>query len=418
MSISFSSSSKAQHGTKRFIDLATLPADVAEALKEFDEDGDGDVTLDEVRLGALALRETKKKNKNLSWIILGLLLGMIVIVGSLSGIMHQQFQKNKDTVVDPTTGNLMVNAANSLNNPEDPSSRVEVSTKSHGTSFHEDGTIVDEQGDTVSCVSSPKIVDLFLASAEGTPVNLGVNDGASFAVHHLNGAADSSSSLGKGGSEWTNTYTRIGDTKFFPSKECAAVRPECTAIPEGGSGRHRALSDAELLSHHQRLKHHVIALSFGGGASRHQTRDNRRLAPAADDVVEEGENTCAMYASKLVKGKDEKDMDAMYNHLKEYQNVDFTIIDKNNATVSYRNIIYIYIIHVYTNAHNVNTRDINSFFGSFHVRYFISFQVGVIGACSPTIVGSIVLQKNKDGDGVEKEGMKARIVWNEVTEHI
>ena len=40
MSISFSSSSKAQHGTKRFIDLATLPADVAEALKEFDEDGE------------------------------------------------------------------------------------------------------------------------------------------------------------------------------------------------------------------------------------------------------------------------------------------------------------------------------------------------------------------------------------------
>merc|ERR1719162_662068 len=148
---------------------------------------------------------------------------------------------------------MVNNAAHSLQTPEAPSSRVEVSTKSHGTSFHEDDTIVDEQGDTVSCVSSPKIVELFLASAAGTPVTLGVQDGASFAVHHLNGAADASSSLGQGGSEWTNTYTRIGETKFFPSEECAAVRPECTAIPPeggGGGGRHRALSEAELLSHH------------------------------------------------------------------------------------------------------------------------------------------------------------------------
>lgn len=181
--------------------LSELSPPVAEVLSVFDTDGDGNVCGREIREGAALLRETKKENKNLK---MGMAVGAVatvVAVGSLSGILHVQLQKNKDTEIQPRTGNLMVKPTSDAN------AAIEVSTKSHGVSVI--GWEAISENDTLTCVSSGDLKDLFESSAFGTPTQYIMEGTSGLDIVSLGSSAS-----------WNADNVSIGEHTFVPMAEC------------------------------------------------------------------------------------------------------------------------------------------------------------------------------------------------------
>ena len=96
-------------------DLATFDPKLKEVLVKFDYDGDGFVSKDEVAKGAdLYVKEqkiTKKQRKQMHWLF-ATIIGLFLLSGGLAvGLSLKTVHKidaTKDTLVDPSSGKMMV----------------------------------------------------------------------------------------------------------------------------------------------------------------------------------------------------------------------------------------------------------------------------------------------------------------------
>jgi hypothetical protein len=134
-----------------------------EALKRFDGNGDGKLTVEELRIASDLVRDVKRGRKYTMYALVAVFILSALITGSLSLAVFLIFSSMKDTSVDTTTGTMMVK--------DQPS--MEVNVKSHGATFSPDAVMFDEEsGMEKHCYDSDKVSEMFKAVSSGSYVTM------------------------------------------------------------------------------------------------------------------------------------------------------------------------------------------------------------------------------------------------------
>jgi hypothetical protein len=133
------------------------------ALTKFDWNGDGELSVEELRIASDLLRDVKRGRKYTVYALVAVFILLALITGSLSLSVFLIFASMKDTSVDTTTGTMMVK--------DHPG--MEIGTKSHGAMFAPDAVMIDEEwGLEKRCYNSDKVKEMFKAVLGGTYVTL------------------------------------------------------------------------------------------------------------------------------------------------------------------------------------------------------------------------------------------------------
>jgi len=211
--------------SKKFT-LDELPPDTAEIMALFDFDGNGKVTLDEVRQGAQELKKSRKKNKIAVWAMIIQFLVYAALTAASCGVLYHFMNLMDDTTVD-TSGNLMVKDGSNSN--------VEVSVVSHGKTYTYEATTIDsETGKEKGCISTSRASEMFDHVVEGTTMKFVDEDLDSGEVRVL--------AVGTDSSLWNDTVIDLGGLQLIPDADCAAAL-------EGGDGN-RLLSVEDVYESH------------------------------------------------------------------------------------------------------------------------------------------------------------------------
>jgi hypothetical protein len=244
---------------KRF-SLNSLHPNIAEALKEFDFDGNGKVTVGEVQRGAELLKETKKKHKRAVWALIVQFVVYAALTAASCGVLYHFLFLMKDTAVDPSTGTLMVKSDDS--SAED----VEVSVKAHGTAFASNSKAVDsETGLEKECIDGATAVAMFVQATEGTPTRYVSEDPSTAALTVF--------PIGSEEASWTNETIDFGRLVFVPD-------PDCTSMYSGEDGSNNdgtrsLLSDENMYIDHDALRKLAISSIVGDASGNEQRRQLR-----------------------------------------------------------------------------------------------------------------------------------------------
>jgi len=217
----------------------------AKLLAELDKDGDGKISIEEVLEGIRAKQASDKGRKILAWSLGGAVTAFVIILAAFAGILHLQFQANKDTEL-ASSGTMMVKR------PE-ATLPVEVSMKAHGEIFTPSNSITDETGAERKCVSAGTARKMFESATKGTNAKFVETNSASGAVDVVN--MEGSGSCNADGSEpyaasWNNEEIKLGSMSLVPNVEC-------TAAGNTGSGR-RHLSQSDIMERHRELRDFVV----------------------------------------------------------------------------------------------------------------------------------------------------------------
>ena len=201
----FASVPKATIQQSRRFSLEKLPTNTAEILAAFDFDGNGKVTLDNVRQGAQELKKSKKAHKIAVWAMIIQFLVYATLSATSVGIIYHFMDIMDDTTVDPSTGNLMVKGGNN-----------EVSVISHGKAYTYEASAVDSKtGEEKGCISTSQAMEMFDLVVEGTGMKFIDEDQDSGDVRVL--------TIGANSSVWSDSMIDLGGMVLIPDVDCAAV---------------------------------------------------------------------------------------------------------------------------------------------------------------------------------------------------
>lgn len=255
-----------QHPKFRRFSLDTLPPQIANMLKEFDFDGDGKVTLEEVQKGVEILKKTKRKHKIALWAMVIQFLVYAILSALSCAVLYHYIYLMKDTTVDPVTGNMLVQEAGT-------NAEVEVSVKQHGTSFRFDHMALDPvTGDKIGCFIGEQVEAMFSTVSEGSI--------ASFVGENFVTGDYEVLPLNVNGASWTNSSVKIGDLILYPDLECTEKLYEINGV-----NRRRSLSVEELYDElhesHMAFRDAYIASYRNGGDAQGRRRMQMPLEPPA-----------------------------------------------------------------------------------------------------------------------------------------
>eukprot|EP00751_Fragilariopsis_kerguelensis_P012743 CAMPEP_0170761686 /NCGR_PEP_ID=MMETSP0733-20121128/2320_1 /TAXON_ID=186038 /ORGANISM="Fragilariopsis kerguelensis, Strain L26-C5" /LENGTH=358 /DNA_ID=CAMNT_0011101719 /DNA_START=187 /DNA_END=1263 /DNA_ORIENTATION=+ len=268
-------------------DLATCDPKLKEVLAQFDYDGNGFVSKDEVAQGAdLYVKEqkiTKKQKKQMHWLFativcLFLLSGGLAVGLSLNTV--HKIDANKDTLVNLSSGKMMVKdssaAASSSSSRRLLSSWTEIlsdmipSLSRHleddmdetstadviDVTIRADGsTYSPEVMDGTNCYSHEAVTAMFVSVATGVTSTLTETNQTTNAFHVLqlgtSNCPDSSI-------VWSEHGVQLGCVVMAPSRDCTNMARRDRHLSE--------LDDEDALhAHHRSLKEHVVNIIAGGG---------------------------------------------------------------------------------------------------------------------------------------------------------
>jgi len=128
------------------IRIAHLPVDVQAVIQKMEIDKDGDGTIDAYEVGTAFKKygETKKDNKNLRYLVVGLVLFSILLIFCVFGASITATRLSKDTSVDPVSGIMYQKGSNR------PIQTVPVEIRKEGVTINEMET---EQLDVLQKIS-------------------------------------------------------------------------------------------------------------------------------------------------------------------------------------------------------------------------------------------------------------------------
>jgi len=227
---------------KNMINITDFSESKAAIFAEFDVDGDGKLSPSEILQAALSKKQSDKERKYLIWAFGVLVFFFVAILAAFAGILHLQFQANKDTEL-ASSGIMMM---------KDTAVPVEVSVKAHGEIFSSDGTYVDvETGKSSICISATTAKDMFESVTFGTNAKLLSRDANSsnIAVYNLEGICNSDGSQPSTAS-WEDDAIVLGSIALVPSLDCTEI---VTSVTEEDGGR-RHLSESQMMDDHRALR--------------------------------------------------------------------------------------------------------------------------------------------------------------------
>jgi len=145
------------------INYTQLPKEVQDVLSVFDGDKSGTVDTAELALGAQLYSASKARNRKLTKVVIGLSLLILVIMAALTGLMFAVVEMSKETKAS-ADGTITVAGSNVTVKTDNPGFTTATSTKDAGT----DGrrrSLLSEDGSQ----SATTLVD-----ANGVPIVTGV----------------------------------------------------------------------------------------------------------------------------------------------------------------------------------------------------------------------------------------------------
>jgi len=245
---------------KRF-SLNTLNPIAANALKAFDFDGNGKVTVDNVARGAEMLKDTQKKYKRVTWAMVVQFVVYAILAGASLGVLYYYLYLMKDMTVDETTGNLMIKTNEGVSDQE-------VSIKSHGETFSYDSFVTDPTtGASKGCVLGSNAASMFRLLSEGTQTK--------FMVENQESGSLEVTSLGNRKVSWTNTSIDLGDGfVLYPDADCTEK------YSQGNLGG-RKLSSKDLLDGHLDLRENFLSVMRGTSET---NNDGRHLLNVVNGI--------------------------------------------------------------------------------------------------------------------------------------
>jgi len=278
-----------------FLDLKQVCGKDKKLLEKLDTNGDGKIDIDEVLQCILAKKKSDKGRTVLGWSLGGVAVAFVIILGAFAGILHLQFQANKDTLVDPSTGRMTVKTP-LLSSSSSSSSRRFLSSWtgilsdviSSSSSFLEDeldkssSRLLEDEIDTtvtadvidvtiradgktyspdviegMNCYSQEAVTGMFVSVANGvtttlTETNQTTNE---FHVHQLGTSGCPNSDI-----VWSENDVRMGCVRMVPSLDCTNMARRDRNLSE--------LDDEDTMQdHHRSLKEHVANNIAGGGGT-------------------------------------------------------------------------------------------------------------------------------------------------------
>lgn len=240
--------------------LNSLHPKIAAALKEFDFDGTGKVTVGEVQRGAELLKATKKKHKRAVWALIIQFVVYAALTAASCGVLYHFLFLMKDTVVDPSTGTLVVKS------DDGSTTDLAVSVKAKGNTYSSTGTAIDsETGLEKKCVNGPTAFEMFVQASEGTPTKFVSEDPSTQSLTVI--------PIGSDVTIWTNETIDFGGLRLVPDLDCTRASRE----GEAGSNNEgiRSLSSDDMHADHNSMR--KLAISSIAGDSSGNQEQRRQL---------------------------------------------------------------------------------------------------------------------------------------------
>jgi len=294
--------------SRRF-SLEALHPDLAEILRIFDFDGNGKVTLDEVREGAQLLKKTKKQHKMALWALVVQFVVYALLTALSCGVLYFFLHRMKDMAVDPLTGTLLVKESG-LNDG------IEVSVKAHGSSFTIDETVIDDAtGERKNCVFPSKAAEMFRLASEGTPVTFATEHSLTGDVHLL--------PLGNGAAHWSSEEIVFdGGLTLRPDASCASNN---SRFQESDEGNNRLLSSpltAESLRNAHLALRDMAMSSIVDGSDKNHVHGGRKLEVWLKDfgytIVADFDLEIGFIEKCIGRNTDEEDYDERYEFFETF----------------------------------------------------------------------------------------------------
>lgn len=241
--------------------LNSLHPNIAAALKEFDFDGTGKVTIGELQRGAELLKVTKKKHKRA---VLALIIQFVVyaaLTAASCGVLYHFLFLMKDFAVDPSTGTLMVKS------DDGSTTDVAVSVKARGNTYSSTGKAIDsETGLEKNCLNGPTAFEMFVQASEGTPTKFVSEDPSTESLTVI--------PIGSDVAIWTNETINFGELVLIPDLDCTRA----SRAREAGSNNEgtRSLSSDVMHADHNSMRKLAISSIVRDSTGNEQRRQLTR----------------------------------------------------------------------------------------------------------------------------------------------